>query len=161
MTAWICLELEVAAMFRGLPRSTWAAIEESAWHANQRRREYILEYGHWYSRTSRGRHLNRASGRRYVVRLKTVVVSTSRCRICKKAFGVTAYKRLRGRTEVCSNACRALTRKNVRSFTINGRTQLLQQWADEYGIGVATVNARLRAGASVSEALTRPVRRAA
>jgi hypothetical protein len=48
------------------------------------------------------------------------------------------------------------TRRN-RPFTINGRTQCLQDWVNEYGLALGAVRTRLRLGWSIEEALTTEV----
>jgi hypothetical protein len=52
--------------------------------------------------------------------------------------------------------------RNMRSnqrITLNGETKCLTEWAEQYGIKMPTLWARLRMGWSVEEALTKPVRR--
>lgn len=50
-------------------------------------------------------------------------------------------------------------RRTTRYFTINGETRNLQQWCDAYGINRGTVNARLKHGWDILDALTRPVKK--
>lgn len=51
----------------------------------------------------------------------------------------------------------ANNKRNNRVIDYKGRTQTLQQWADEAGISCGTIAARLRSGWSVERALTEPV----
>lgn len=45
-------------------------------------------------------------------------------------------------------------------WTHEGRTMCLSEWARHFGIHIATVQARIRKGASIEDALTSPLRRA-
>jgi hypothetical protein len=49
--------------------------------------------------------------------------------------------------------------RQTRTLTFNGKTQCLTDWAAETGISIDGLRARLKAGLSVEEALTRPVGR--
>ncbi len=51
-------------------------------------------------------------------------------------------------------------RRNTRLVTFNGKTQSLQQWANETDIPRGTIAARLRTGWSVERALTEPIHEA-
>lgn len=64
----------------------------------------------------------------------------------------------------CPGNCRWATRKaqannrrTNRFITLDGRTQSIQQWADEIGIDKTTLWRRFDAGWSVERALTEPV----
>lgn len=46
--------------------------------------------------------------------------------------------------------------RHVRPLTFDGRTQCLQAWADEMGVGRNTLTRRLRNGWSVEDALSKP-----
>lgn len=50
-------------------------------------------------------------------------------------------------------------RRNSRFLTFRGKTQTRDQWAKEFGIHPMTLMARLRQGATVEEALLRPLHR--
>lgn len=49
-------------------------------------------------------------------------------------------------------------RRSNRHLTLNGRTMTMSQWAEEIGIEVRTLHARLKIGWSVEKALTQPLR---
>lgn len=53
----------------------------------------------------------------------------------------------------------SLNRINNNRLTFNGETHCASEWADRLGISRQTLNTRLGRGWSISEALTRPVRR--
>jgi hypothetical protein len=66
----------------------------------------------------------------------------------------------------CPENCRwiemrqqARNKTNTRKLTVDGTTMLLCDWASLLGVGVSTIQQRLKSGWSVKKTLTTPVRR--
>lgn len=91
--------------------------------------------------------------RRRTELLQGTVVAIRGCLGCGKPFELSAYRQQRGRDRVCSTECKGRARGNIEAVAIRGVRKTLSAWADERGVKIGTVWARIKRGWSIEQAL--------
>lgn len=151
------LSLEIEVEFQRLAGSTYSRIEDVLWTYRQQSAAGWSEFGQWWRKTTAGRRYHRERQARLARAKQSVVVAVRWCASCKKPFDVTMYRAERGHDRVCSPECRGAARKNVESVDIDGRRMPLARWAEESGIGLKTIWARLKRGWDPKRAVFTPL----
>lgn len=158
--SWQCVELEVAALFRGLCSPPWGVVEDSIFRAANYRKGQSME--RYYERMARlpSRQKLRADGRRRAAEARTRVESIRYCKVCSKPFDFTTRDRWLGdrrRLATCSQQCKHVASGRHELVKINGRSNTIKGWCVALGIADTTVGHRIRKlGWDVRRALTTP-----
>lgn len=154
------LRLEVEAEFRRLQRAPhWERIADAFWLETRKRFVDWSEHGQWWRRTRAGKTYQRDYAKQSAIAAQQVMVAIVACESCGQLFRRSLYQQRRGHGRVCSAACRGRARTNVEMVAIDGRSLPLSRWAEQYGIALGTVWARIKRGWDVQRALSTPTTR--
>lgn len=150
------LALEVYVEFQRLTGIAYERYENTLWYIRKYADFEWAEHGKWWRKTTVGRRYFREWQAKKAALLKSSIVAIRGCIACGKPFELNAYREQRGRDRVCSNECRGAARQNIKLVTIGGRSMPLVRWAEEHGLAITTVWARIDRGWTVERAVSTP-----